>query len=44
MQFHDVQEPMIMAPKSVTMNVHLNLTNMYTTAWNKNRTDYSDPL
>lgn len=44
MQLSDGQEPMIMAPKLMTTNVHLNLTNVYTTAQNKTSTDYSDHL
>lgn len=44
MQLHDGQEPMIIASKLTTMNVLLNLTDIYTPAWNKTCTDYSDHL
>ena len=44
MQLHDGQDPMIMAPKLMTMNVHWNFTNVYTPARSKTCTDYSDHL
>lgn len=44
MQLHHGQEPMITAPKLTPMNIHLNLTNVRTSAWNKTCADYSDLL
>lgn len=44
MQLHDGQEPMIIASKLMTMNVLLNLTDIYAPAWNKTCTGYSDHL
>lgn len=35
---------MIMAPKLMTMNIHLDLTNARTSAWNKTCANYSNPL
>lgn len=44
MQLHDGQELIIMAPKLVTMNALLNLTNVQTPARNKTCTDQSGHL